>query len=761
MTTLAPPTSGLPVPPPDAAHRTPLVLVAGNPNSGKSTLFNALTGAHAKVGNYPGVTVDRKSATLVVPDGRKVELVDLPGTYSLSARSSEEQIAVDAVLGRDPLAPREQAREPDAVIVVADATALGRGLYLLLEILETGVPVVLALNMSDEAERDGIHIDTDALARLTGARVVHTVAKRGLGLTDLVRAVSAAMDEAPANAPADAAARAGIDHAPALAADVAELAAEILREHVFDRPAAARAWAIWLLLSLDETSGDELAGIPAELRERVRGVLRRAREAGRDIDLEIIGARYRRVDALVKAVSTHDHHEGASWTERLDAVLTNRLWGGVAFAVVMMIVFQALFTWSEPAIGVIEDAVAYLQGVVTSILPAGPLTSLIADGVIAGVGNVIVFVPQIALLFLFIGLLEDLGYLARVAFVIDRIMRSVGLHGRAFVPMLSGFSCAVPAVMATRTIENRTDRLLTMLVLPLMSCSARLPVYVLVTATVFAPGSRVGFLSTGAVVLFAMYMLSVVAALGAAAVLRRTALKGPGSTLVLELPPYRLPVMSVLLRGVWQRVRTFLVDAGTIILALTIVLWALLYYPKSADIEQRYDQLRAEAAATLPADAAAARISALHDQQGGDELRFSFAGRLGHAIEPVIEPLGFDWRIGVGILGAFAAREVFVSTLGIVFDISGADEANEPLREALRDARWPDGRTLMTPLVGVSLMVFFVLACQCMSTIAVVKRESGMWKWPAFMFAYMTVLAYSASFVVYQVGLALGWGTGR
>ncbi|MGE3274915.1 MAG: ferrous iron transport protein B [Vicinamibacterales bacterium] len=755
MSTLAPPTPAVLPRAPRDGRRAPLVLVAGNPNAGKSTLFNALTGANAKVGNYPGVTIDRKSATLVVPDGRRVELVDLPGTYSLSARSAEEQIAVDAMLGRAAMDATGTARQPDAIVVVADATALGRGLYLLLEVLETGVPVVLALNMADEAERDGIRIDTARLADLTGARVVTTVAKRGLGLTELARAVEAAIDDTAS----DAEVRAGVDLAPALLDDLDALEQRILQEHVFERPAAARAWALWLLLSIDEKD-DDLRNIPPGLRQAAREIQARTREAGRDLDLEIIGSRYRRVDELVKAVATHEHHDGVSWTERLDSILTHRISGALIFAAVMLVVFQALFTWSEPAIGIIEEAVAALQGVVTGWLPAGPLSSLVVDGVIAGVGNVIVFVPQIALLFLFIGLLEDLGYLARVAFVIDRIMRSVGLHGRAFVPMLSGFSCAVPAVMATRTIENKTDRLLTMLVLPLMSCSARLPVYVLVTATVFAPGSRVGFVSTGALVLFAMYMLSVVAALGAAAVLRRTALRGPGSTLVLELPPYRLPVMSVLLRGVWHRVRTFLVDAGTIILALTVVLWALLYYPRSSEIEQRFDQQRAEAVATLTPPAADERVAALDSQQAGEQLRYSFAGRLGHAIEPVIEPLGFDWRIGVGILGAFAAREVFVSTLGIVFDISEADEANEPLREALRGAEWPDGATLMTPLVGVSLMVFFVLACQCMSTIAVVKRESGSWKWPTFMFVYMTVLAYTGSLLVYQVGSALGWGVG-
>lgn len=695
----------------------PVVLVAGNPNSGKSTLFNALTGSRARVANYPGVTVDRTSAPFSSADGRQFEIIDLPGTYSLSGRSREEQIAVDALLGRGMPAPQ-------AVVVVVDAVALGRALYLVIEILATGVPVVIALNMSDEAERDGMAIDTARLQAMTGAEVVRTVATRGAGMSELASAIGRAAATAPSEAPF-------LDRPEALNVDIAELEAVILSEHDLDRPGAARAWATWLLLSLDDKAADDLVGVPPRLRAVALAIRERAAAAGRNVDLEIISASYRRVDTIVDAVVRRVSDTRRGLTDRLDSVLTHRFAGGAVFAAVMMVVFQALFSWSEPAIAFIESLVADAQGLVTSAMPPGPLTDLFVDGVIAGVGNVVVFVPQIGLLFLFIGVLEDSGYLARVAFVIDRLMRSVGLHGRAFVPMLSGFSCAVPAVMATRTIESRTDRLLTMLVLPLMSCSARLPVYVLVTATVFAPGARVGVLSAGAVVLFAMYMLSVVAALTAAAVLRRTVLKGPGATLVLELPPYRLPAVRVLIFNVWQRVRSFLIDAGTLILALTIVLWALLSYPKA------------------PAGAGP-----------GDELRLSFAGRLGHTIEPAIAPLGFDWRIGVGIVGAFAAREVFVSTLGIVFDIEEASETDESLRDALRKATWPNGNRLMTPLAGVSLMVFFVLACQCMSTIAVVRRESGTWRWPIFMFAYMTALAYGASLVVYQVGSRLGLGIG-
>jgi ferrous iron transport protein B len=361
------------------------------------------------------------------------------------------------------------------------------------------------------------------------------------------------------------------------------------------------------------------------------------------------------------------------------------------------------------------------------------------------------------MLFLCIGLLEDVGYLARVAFVIDRLMGRIGLHGRSFVPMLSGFSCAVPAVLATRTLENRTDRLLTMMVLPLMSCSARLPIYVLVIATVFSVSAPpvFGVMSAGAVALFAMYALSVGASLTAAAVLRRTVFRGPRPTMMLELPPYRRPVTRVLLWSTWQRVRSFLEEAGTLILALTIVLWALLNYPRAAEPPAPAHAEPTHVAASAPASGAVATPDTSHTR--GERLRYSIAGRVGRLVEPVLEPLGFDWRIGVGILGAFAAREVFVSTMGIVFDIDNADERNEPLRDALRDARRRDGSLLMTPLTGLSLMVFFVLACQCMSTLAVVQRESGSWKWPALMFGYQTALAYGAALVVYQGGRVLGF----
>ena len=714
--------------------RAAQVLIAGNPNSGKSTLFNALSGGSARVGNYPGVTVDRTTADLHLRSG-PVELVDVPGTYSLTASSPEEQLAVNALLERN----------TRAVVCVVDATTLERGLYLALQLIESGLPVIVAMNMMDAAERLGLRIDMELLSRLLGAPVVPVVATRRRGLdtlrSEIDRALSAKAPSKPLNIPYPDALRADIDRLiPAV---------ETWRPHA--SADEIRAFALWCLLSLGD---DDLVGVPDAVREATTDLQRKALAEGRNPDLEIVAARYEWLDDVVRRACSVRSPD-ASFSEKIDRLLTHPVAGILIFAVVMFAIFEALFAGAEPFMDGIERLTAFSQDLAVAILPSGVLRDLIVEGIIAGVGNVVVFAPQILFLFLFIGFLEDSGYLARVAFVIDRVMKGVGLHGKAFVPLLSGFACAVPAVMATRTIERRRDRLVA---LPLMSCSARLPVYILIVGTVFA-GMSVGWFSAGAVALFSMYTLSVLVTLGAAAVMRRTVLKGPTPTFVLEMPPYRWPSARILWLNAWRRLRIFLVDAGTIILAMTVVLWAVLSFPKSDEVAERFATERARIEQTeLPETQKAEVLQSLDSRQASAQLEQSLGGRLGHAMVPVLRPIGFDWQIGVGIIGAFAAREVFVSTLGVVFGIGDADEQNKPLRQALRDARHADGTPVMTPLSGVSLMVFFLLACQCMSTIAVVRKESGSWKWPLFLFSYMTVLAYLASLLVYQGGRLLGLG---
>ncbi|MBN8613506.1 MAG: ferrous iron transport protein B [Deltaproteobacteria bacterium] len=731
------------------SHERKRVVVAGNPNAGKTSLFNALTGSNARTGNYPGITVDRRTGTLAI-GSRSVELIDVPGTYALTARSAEEQVAIDEILPNDRVGP-------DAALFVADAGALSRHLYLATQILESGLPTLLCLNMIDEARALGTRIDTDAMSRELGVPVVAVSARTGEGLPALKDALDRLL-EAPSSSTIE------------LALD------DTLRERLstlekvidevwpaprgFDgkrRDARRAALARWAFLSIGD---DELTNVPVALRTAVLQADREDASSATDVPLDerLVTARYAIVDRVVAAsVTKADKTTRAS--ERIDAVLTHPVWGLGAFAVVMAALFQALFAWSEPLVGAIETAVAWLQDLARSALPEGPLAELIADGVIAGVGNVVVFVPQIALLSLFIVVLEDSGYLARVAFVIDRVMRGVGLHGRAFVPLLSGFACAVPAVMATRTIESRRDRLVTMLALPLMSCSARLPVYALVVAIVFPPGTRTSIgLEAGAIALLAMYALSVTATLAAAAVMKRTVLKGAPPALLLELPPYRLPQITNVLRTVADRTWQFLANAGTMIAAITIVLWALLSFPRDEVREAALDA-RAEVASAIASEGERDEaLTAIDHERAEARMENSLGGRFGRVMEPAIEPLGFDWKIGIGLLASFAAREVLVGTLGIVYGVGGeADETNDTLRERLRAARRDDGSVLFTPLTGVSLMVFFVLAAQCMSTLAAVKRESGTWRWPLFMLVYMNVLAYVASLIVYQGGRLLGF----
>jgi len=696
------------------------VLFLGNPNTGKTTLFNRLAGTNLRVGNYPGVTVETSSSRVDLAGRGTAEIVDLPGTYSICGRSAEERIAIDALLGIG-------TPNPDAVVLVGDATQLRRSLYLALQVAELGVPMVLALNMADEVDALGADLDVAGLGKRLGLPVVAVSARTGRGIDDLLARLAFVLEEG---------ARGRSDYATeiddALEAAAAE-AASVVEGWLTVPDERRRAIGLWALMSVDASDDEE--GAPEDVAVAVGAVRGRLEARGTDVDAVITAARYTTIDGLLADLVVMPDDARAR-TDRVDRVLVHPVWGFLSFLVLMTVLFQGLFSWSDPAIGLVETIFGALSDGAAAVLPDGLFEDFVTGGLIAGVGAVVVFLPQILLLFLLIGLMEDSGYMARVAYLMDRIMKAVGLHGRAFVPLLSGFACAVPAVLATRTMERKRDRLLTMLVVPLTTCSARLPVYTLLIAALLPATFGEGGLPIQGLVLAAMYVLSIVTALVAAAVFGRTVLKGGREPLLLELPPYRLPRAATVIRMMWDRSKVFLTDAGTVILACTVVLWFLLTFPL---VEP------SEVPAGMEADTYA--------------LEQSYAADMGKALEPVIEPLGYDWKIGVGLIGSFAAREVFVATMGVVYGVGAdVDEGSEPLRDRIREARRPDGTLVYTPLVGLSLMVFFAFAAQCMSTLAAVKRETGGYKWPVFMVVYMTALAWVASFVVYQGGLLLGFG---
>jgi ferrous iron transport protein B len=617
------------------------IALAGNPNCGKTALFNAITGGRQKVGNYPGVTVERKEGTAHTPSGMKLAVLDLPGTYSLDARTPDEAIARDVLLGA-----QSGEAAPRLLVAVADATNLERNLGLVLELKQVGRPVVLALNMMDLAQQRGIELDLETLERELGVPVVPTVAVRSRGIAELLSAVERHLDGAVSTSTATT-----------LAAPTA-----------------------------------------AEVR-----------------------ARFAEVDRILKA-ATRRNADRALWTDRLDRVLLHPFWGLLILGVMLTVLFQAIFTWATTPADWIEAGVGQLADWTRRLLPSGALSSLITDGVIAGVGAVLVFLPQILLLFLFILLLEDSGYMARAAFLMDKVMGKVGLHGRAFIPLLSSHACAIPGIMATRTIENRRDRLTTILVAPLTTCSARLPVYSLIIAAFIPNNPVLGPLRLQGLVMFALYASGIVAALIMAMVFRATLLRGPKPPLLLELPTYKWPSPRSVLVGLIERARLFVRRAGTVILSLSIVLWFLASYPKPPE------------GAKDPA------------------IDYSYAGHVGHWLEPVMSPIGFDWRISVALIPGFAAREVMVGALATVYAVEGQDEAgtSAALGETLKQ-NW----SLATAL---SLLVWYILACQCLSTLAVTRRETNSWRWPAFMLAYMTTLAYGASFLTYHAAVALGAG---
>lgn len=750
-----------PAPPSPASSQqsTKYVVLAGNPNCGKTTLFNALTGLRAKVGNYPGVTVERKEGRLLrAAKDRPVTVLDLPGTYSLSPQSLDEQIARDILFHRLPDVPA-----PDLVIVVIDASNLQRNLYFATQVIELGYRTLVALNMTDVARDNGFDIDENALAQELGVPVVPIVASTQEGFDGLHREISSQLTSWAGLRPSWMFRRLS----PTLAVEVTRLTEQFRRAF----PQCQYAAEPEALLALTDERFLERSGshYPDALRAAVSGARERLDQTDADWRSAPIEARYARIAAIQQNVTTETTTQHETVSDRLDRVFTHKLWGMTIFVGLMGIMFQLIFRFAELPMTLIDSLVGGLGERVGGAMAQGPLNDLLVHGIIKGVGAVVVFLPQICLLFLFIGLLEDTGYMARAAFLMDRLMSRVGLHGKSFIPMLSSFACAIPGIMATRTIESPKDRLVTILVAPLMSCSARLPVYTLLIAACIPEQTFFGMFKLSGLTMLAMYLLGIIVALFMAWLFKNTLLKGPTPMLIMELPPYKRPIPSKLLRHMWDRAKLFLKRAGTVILGINIMLWFLATYPKDASIEQSFATQRQAIETATPAagDAATAgadkatRINALDKLEAGEKLRHSFAGRLGQLIEPVIRPLGFDWKIGIGIVTSFAAREVFVSTMSLVYNIGetdDSDESTQTLAQTLREQNDADGRAIYTPLVAVTLMIFYVFALQCVSTVAVVRRETNGWKWPIFQWLYMGALAWILAFITYQGGKLLGFG---
>jgi ferrous iron transport protein B len=733
----------------------PYIALTGNPNCGKTTVFNALTGLRAKVGNYAGVTVERKEGKLLhAPPHIKAHILDLPGTYSLSPQSLDEQISRDVLLNR-----LDEIPAPAAIVVVVDASNLQRNLYYATQVIELAYPTVLALNMMDVAEQNGHCIDVPKLQQILGIPVVPLVASTGKGLPEL-RGVLIELLEG-----ADAATPQRFCKLPDILEREAEALAVSLAETFHERRAQAAAEAL-LLLGSERALASSRQHYPAGIEQAVGEARQRLEKAGIDWRGAVIEGRYAQVSAIQQTVSTTESRPGDTFSDRLDRILTHRLWGTAIFLILMALMFQSIFTLAHWPMEALQAGIDWLGGTVATLIPRGDLNSLLVDGVIAGVGAVVIFLPQILLLFLFIGFLEDTGYMARAAFLMDRLMSKVGLHGKSFIPMLSSFACAVPGIMATRTIESPKDRLVTILVSPLMSCSARLPVYTLLIAACIPNVTVLGFAKLQGLTMLCMYLLGVLGALTVAWVLKHTILRGETPLLILELPPYKRPLARVVLRHMWDRSKIFLRQAGTIILGITIMLWFLATYPRNSQERAQYETRRAaiEAAATTPSAApesvegARKALVALDNEYAGSVLRDSFAGRLGRAIEPVIAPLGFDWKIGIGIISSFAAREVFVSSMAAVYNLGRSDEGSmSGLAKALAQQRRADGTPMYTMLTGLTLMVFYVFALQCVSTVAIVRRETNSWKWPIFQWLYMGILAWGAAFVTWRLGHVLGF----
>lgn len=717
------------------------VALIGNPNTGKSTLFTGLSGIRTRIGNYAGCTVEKKIGRLSI-SGRNIRLVDLPGAYSLSPRSPDEMVAVDVLLGRV-----ADVGRPDVLVCIADASNLERNLFLFTQLRELGLPMVLCLNMWDVAERNGVRIDLKRLEQQLGVPIVATSAHHRSGLEELREAIlRAAASEPPVNV-------------------------DILPEPVHHEEQQLSAWLssvgieqpnYILRRALLDAGGEAerrlVEELPGEFPKRLTQARTRLAEGGIRLAAVESLSRYGWIQSQLTDIVSANEARRSTTTDKIDRVVTHWFSGLLIFAGIMFVIFQTIYTAAAPLMEAVESVQQWVAQLVEGAIGPGTLRSLLVDGVIGGVGSVLVFIPQIALLFVFIAILEDCGYMARAAYLVDRLMTKLGLSGRSFLPLMSSFACAIPGVMAARVIENRRDRLTTILIAPLMSCSARLPVYLLMISA-FVPAVFVagGWVPLQGLTLFVMYSLGALLAIPIAWLLKSTVLRGEAPPFVMELPEYKWPSVWIVAQRVLSQVWRFVEEAGTLIFFTTILVWAAGYFP--GDHNEAHELTKTIERLEQQEQAPEAELEALRDrrnQLNSQLLSNSLLGRAGRFIEPAVKPLGWDWRIGMAVIASFPAREVVVATLGTIFSLGGdVDENDGSLKDALKNATWPDGRPLFNVPVALSLMVFFALCAQCAATLLVIRRETGNWLWPGLTFTYMTVLAWVAAWGTYAVSSAL------
>lgn len=699
------------------------VALVGNPNTGKSTLFNLLTGLNQKIGNFPGITVDKKTGLCKLPSGKSAEIVDLPGTYSLYPKSKDESIVFQV------LADKNNSSHPDVIVLVADSTNLRRNLLLFSQVADLGIPMLLALNMADMAKKEGISIDIDKLAQRLGVQVVNISARKGEGLPALKQAITQVTRLATQTNSIDAksfAPEAVAAIKQKIATDNDYYALQVLHQH------------------------EHLTFFTEKEQEEIEAI-----EIGNGFDTvklqgEETVARYRHLSKVLSDVVVDTGAKKKfTFTDKIDAILTHKVFGFVIFFFILFFIFNAIFSWSSVPMDMIEGGFAWLTEKGHEHLPAGVLTDLLLDGVVAGLGGIVIFIPQIAILFALISILEDTGYMARVTFMMDKIMRKFGLSGKSVVPMIGGIACAVPSIMSARNIESWKDRIITIMVTPLVSCSARLPVYTLLISLVVPDEKVWGIFNLQGLTLMAMYFISIIAAILVALVFKFIIKAKERSYFIMELPVYRMPRWKNVLFTMYEKSKTFVLEAGKVIIAISIILWVMSTYGPSKRfeaIDAKYDHIEANSKDTV-------QLATLERDRAAEKLENSYAGLLGQTIEPMIKPLGYDWKIGIALITSFAAREAFVGTMATIYSVEGVDgDGGETrLRDKIGAAKDPEtGLPIFTFATAFSLMLFYAFAMQCMSTVAVVYRETKSWKWPMIQLVYMTAMAYVAALIAYQ-----------